>query len=227
MTTSSRASTLLLQPQGYIDAITLREGFYESEVLDALLKLAPKGATVWDVGANFGLHSVTLGMLRPDLRVVAFEPNPQEHARLLLHREWNSPQIQTCAVALSDCRGHLPLHLGPAGNSGMTTLSPWSGAVYSGTVLVAAARGDELIAEGRLPAPHVIKIDVEGHETEVLRGLERTLHNATCRAVILEDGTEEHTEPKRLLRCAGFEISILKRNEQSDHPLANFMARKF
>ncbi len=216
----------LLNLPGYIDSIVVRDGFYESEVVAALGLYAGTDAVVWDVGANFGLHCATLGHLRPDLRIVAFEPNPREHARLLRHREWNAPNMQTCTVALSDRRAYLPLHLGPAGNSGMTTLSPWSEATYSGKVMVAAARGDDLIAEGLFPAPHVIKIDVEGHEAAVLRGLEQTLHGSACRAVILEDGISDDTEPKHLLRSAGFEISVLTRNERSDHALANFVARK-
>lgn len=226
VTITARSSTLLLRAEGYIDAVTLKEGFYESEVLDSLLNLAHEGATVWDVGANFGLHSATLGILRRDLKIVAFEPNPRDHARLLLHRDWNAPDMQTCTIALSDRRACLPLHLGPVGNSGMTTLTPWSQATYSGTVLVAAARGDELIAGGLVPAPQVIKIDVEGHEAAVLRGLERTLRDPACRAVVLEDGLEENTEPKQLLRSAGFQISILTRNEQTGHAMANFVARK-
>lgn len=216
----------LLNLPGYIDSIVVRDGFYESEVVTALGLYAETGAVVWDVGANFGLHCSTLGRLRPELRIVAFEPNPREHARLLLHRDWNAPDMQTCTIALSDRRACLPLHLGPVGNSGMTTLTPWSKATYSGTVLVAAARGDELIAGGLVPAPQVIKIDVEGHEAAVLRGLERTLRDPACRAVVLEDGLEENTEPKQLLRSAGFQISILTRNERSGHALANFVARK-
>ena len=43
--------------------------------------------------------------------------------------------------------------------------------------------------------------------------------------MILKDGVEENAEPKQLPRSAGFEISILKSNEGSDHTPANFMAR--
>lgn len=216
----------LLNLPGYIDSVVIRDGFYESEVVNALCLHAGKGSVVWDIGANFGLHCSTLGHLRSDLRIIAFEPNPREHARLLRHREWNAPNMQTCTIALSDRRAFLPLHLGPEGNSGMSTLTPWSDAAYSGTVLVAAARGDDIVAEGLVPAPQVIKIDVEGHEAAVLRGLERTLRDPACRTVILEDGFEDSTEPKQLLRSAGFEISILTRNERSSHALANFVARK-
>jgi FkbM family methyltransferase len=157
---------------------------------------------------------------------VAFEPNPREHARLLRHLSWNAPHVQTCTLALSDQAGVLPLHLGPEGNSGMTTLTPWSEATSSGTLLVPVARGDDLIIKGYLPAPHLIKIDVEGHESAVLRGLSGTLKSGHCHTVIFEDGASDDTEAKQLLRSAGFSLVPLHRREQTGHSLENYLARK-
>src|SRR5664279_4940460 len=57
-------SVFRLRPHDYIDNIVLREGYYESEVLDAMLKTVPANGVLWDVGANFGLHSITLKKLR-------------------------------------------------------------------------------------------------------------------------------------------------------------------
>jgi FkbM family methyltransferase len=210
---------------GYIDGIVLREGDYESEVRVAM-NCASDGQTVWDIGSNFGLHAVTLGLARPDLKIVAFEPNPREHARLMVHRDWNAPSVQTCSLALSDQRGLQPLFLGPLGNSGMTTLSPWSKAEYAGTVLVPVARGDELISSNALPPPNVIKLDVEGHESSVLRGLEQTLRSGGCHTVIFEDALESGTEPKQILSAAGFSWKPLLRNESTSHALVNFIARR-
>lgn len=219
-------STFLLDPLSYIDGIVLSHGFYESEVLEALRAACSAGTVVWDIGANFGLHAMTLARLVPGATIVAFEPNPSEHARLLRHRAWNAPAALTSTVALSSSNGVLPLHLGPAGNSGMTTLSPWSQGGYSGTVFVATARGDDLVAAGVLPAPQVIKLDVEGHEAEVLRGLSTVLRRPECAVVVFEDALDGLTEPKRLLQEAGFHLHGLERRERTAHPLGNFLARK-
>lgn len=223
---TSYGSMFVLDPLSYIDSIVLADGFYESEVLEALRTATTKGTVVWDIGANFGLHAMTLARLMPSATVVAFEPNPAEHARLLRHRALNAPTAVTCALALSSRAGVLPLHLGPAGNSGMTTLSPWSGASYSGTVLVATARGDDLVARCAIPAPNVIKLDVEGHEAEVLRGLTSTLLRPECFLVIFEDSPEDATMPKQLLQAAGFQVKRLDRRERTAHSLCNFVARK-
>jgi FkbM family methyltransferase len=219
-------SQFLLDPLAYIDGIVVREGFYESEVLEALRARLHLGSVLWDIGANFGLHAVTLARLVPEATVVAFEPNPAEHARLFRHRAANTPHLITSSLALSDSAGLLPLHLGPEGNSGMTTLAPWSQASYSGTVMVYAATGDSLISSGSLPAPTVIKLDVEGHESAVLRGLARALAHPSCELVVFEDSPDEATPVKQLLRAAGFSLRPLVRNEQSTHALANFVAEK-
>ncbi len=219
-------SVFQLDPLAYIDGLVVREGFYESEVLDALRARLRPGSVLWDIGANFGLHSTTLARLVPAATVVAFEPNPSEHTRLLCHRAWNAPHLITSSLALSDTTGLLPLHLGPAGNSGMTTLAPWSQASYSGTVLVAAATGDSLIAAGSLPAPNLLKLDVEGHEPAVLRGLATALAHSRCELVVFEDSPSDDSPSKHILRSAGFTLRPLVRHEQSAHALANFAAEK-
>lgn len=219
-------SLFLLEPLSYIDGLVVKEGFYESEVLEALRARLRPGSVIWDIGANFGLHSVTLARLVPQATVVAFEPNPAEHARLLRHRAWNAPLLTTSSLALSDSPGVLPLHLGPEGNSGMTSLAPWSQFTYSGTVLVATAVGDDLVARGSVPAPNIIKLDVEGHEPAVLGGLAATLNQPTCELVVFEDGPDDDTLPKQLLRHAGFSLAPLVRREKSAHALVNFAAQK-
>jgi len=219
-------SCFLLDPLSYIDGRVVAEGYYESEVFEALRTRLRPTSVLWDIGANFGLHAVTAARLFPGATVVAFEPNPSEHARLLRHREWNAPTLITSTLALSDTAGILPLHLGPAGNSGMTTLAPWSQATYTGTVLVATVPGDDLIARGILPAPTCIKLDVEGHEAAVLRGLTATLADPRCELVVFEDGPDAGSPVKDLLQAAGFDLDPLIRRENTAHRLMNFAARK-
>lgn len=215
-----------LHPFAYIDQTVIRSGYYESEVLAALRPHLGPTSVLWDIGANFGLHGITAKTLSPETTVVCFEPAPAIHARTMHNVALNRADIRLVSLALSDCAGYAPLHLAPPGNSGMTTLSPWSGGTYTGTVLVATARGDDLIAAGVLPAPTVIKIDVEGHEQAALAGLASALAAPTCRAVVFEDSFDENSPVKSFLRSVGFAISHLGRREQTAHPLGNFTAEK-
>lgn len=219
-------STFQLDPHSYIDAIVLREGFYESEVVEALLPELGAGRVLWDIGANFGLHATTLARLSPGTVTVAFEPHPGEHARLLQHRRWNAPRLITAPLALSDVQALLPLQPGPTGNPGMTAVGNFSAGTPEGALLVAAVAGDALIASGLLPSPTAVKLDVEGHEAAVLRGMARALASPALSIVVFEDSQEPDTAPKQLLRAAGLQITLLERREETFHPLQNFAARR-
>src|ERR1700734_3493565 len=68
---------LLLSPNEYIDNIIIKEGFYESEVTEEILKNLADGDTFWDIGANIGIHSLAIKKTLPGVRVYSFEPNPK------------------------------------------------------------------------------------------------------------------------------------------------------
>jgi FkbM family methyltransferase len=222
---TSKGTVFELSPFSYIDAIVLQEGYYESEVVDAIVSSLGDGV-LWDVGANFGLHGLTAKFLRPSARVVCFEPSVEMVGRLLRNRALNALDVDVVNVALSNRSGFLRLFLGPPGNPGMSTLSPVSEATYAGTSIVAISRGDDLVAQGLVPAPTVIKLDVEGHELLVLEGLFKVLHSPSLKALVIEDSPADDTPVKALLSEAGFTCESLSRRENSEHRLANFVARR-
>jgi len=56
--------------------------------------------------------------------------------------------------------------------------------------VVSIQSGDDLVASGQVPAPSVIKIDVEGFELEVIKGLRHLLVSQELRLI----GVEIHFE---------------------------------
>jgi FkbM family methyltransferase len=220
-----------LRPEDYIDGIVLRDGFYEHEVLTAMRPWLAPGAVFWDIGANFGLHAVSVAISSPGVHVVAFEPNPSMFGRLQSHCGHNRVAVRCQPLALGSRDGTATLHVNDSGNPGMTTLVPWSGTTYGRQVEVQLVRADTLIARGDLPAPTVVKLDVEGAEADVLEGFGVRLKDASLRAVVLETRADLLDDPTRCpaacrLQSAGFEFRPLARAEGSEHALNNFLATR-
>jgi FkbM family methyltransferase len=215
-------SRFQLYPSDYIDAIVLREGYYESEVLEALAQDLPPGAVVWDVGANFGLHGVTLKVLRPDVRVVCFEPSPTSAARVLTNAELNSVAVDLISLGLGEAAGLRKLHVVSRGNPGMTTTTPWGSGHYDRELVCFVETGARLVATGVVPAPTAVKIDVEGAERSVLAGMADLLAGPGVRRIVIE-GDDNLA---RAVSEYGYRVVALDRNEASRHALNNYLATK-
>lgn len=216
-----------LSPLDYIDGVVLRENYYESEVLEALRPFLAPGCVFWDVGANIGLHAISAAQLVPGLTVCAFEPNPRTLQRLRTNIAANPLSITVWPGALGEQQGHAQLTLFE-GNSGQSLVGAPATA-HASTVSVPLARADALIAEGKLPAPDVMKLDVEGYEANVLSGFGSLLGTSRLRAVVFESGPDTLLRPDtcpaaRLLVAAGFRLSRLTRREKTTHLLENYLA---
>jgi len=220
-----------VHPEDYIDRVVLQEGFYESEVFEALRPCFAPDAILWDIGANFGLHSVSAALTWPAMQIHCFEPSPLICARLQAHAARNHVALNCWPLALGDRDGTATLHINARGNPGMTTLTPWAGADYDSRATVTVARAETLINAGRVPAPTLIKLDVEGSEAAVLAGFGDHLRRPALRAVVFETRADLLDDPARcpaarLLQAAGFTFTALRRNENSTHALGNFIATR-
>jgi FkbM family methyltransferase len=147
----------------------------EQERVNFRARFAPKGALVFDVGANTGHYANDFLRLRR--RVVSVEPNPSCAAELQRRFGWNS-HFRLVRAALGGAKGTIKLHLADA--SAISSCDPewiervsasgrFEGHKWGEAVDVPMTTLDALIAEHGRPA-HT-KIDVEGFEAEVLKGL--------------------------------------------------------
>jgi FkbM family methyltransferase len=163
-------------------------GYIASRVQDRSL-------SIWDVGANVGSISLPLAAWNSAVSIYAFEPSPPVFTRLLGNLKRNPAllsRIHPRQEALSDISGSVPFFVSnEAFNSGVGGLGPSLNRAAT-PVEVITRRGDDLIQSGAVPAPSLIKIDVEGFELEVLRGLERFLTESREVEIIFEN------EPYRL-----------------------------
>jgi FkbM family methyltransferase len=150
----------------------MREGGHEPHVVDTCTTLLPPGGVFYDVGASAGYVSLSVARADPGARVFAFEPQRTLAKSLARSARINRSEnvvIRTAIVGASDGPGQLYL---PSHSVHASTHPPEPGAR---AVPAEVLRLDSLVAEGAVPGPDVIKIDVEGGERDVLLGAERTI----------------------------------------------------
>jgi FkbM family methyltransferase len=163
-------------------------GLYELDTARIIKRLLRPGDHFVDGGANIGYFTTLAAQLvGPGGRVDAFEPQPDNRARLEanVRRNGLADAVHVHAAALSDQSGTAMIHrfANDAGNHGMSSLFAGDGAVASSSVEVPTVRMDEALA-GTSPA--LVKLDVEGAESLAIAGMTGLLQAEHPPAVILE-----------------------------------------
>jgi FkbM family methyltransferase len=138
-------------------------------------------ALIFDVGANIGEKTERFREL--GMRVCAFEPDPQAF-KTLRSRFRNSSEVTLVNSALSDQIGQAVFHQYRPQSAYNTLSNTWKNELENGGNLssdpeqrrfTASLSVDTLTLDSaiaRYGQPFFIKIDVEGHELEVLQGLQ-------------------------------------------------------
>jgi FkbM family methyltransferase len=158
------------------------------------------GKTIYDVGAFHGL--LTLFFASRAKSVVCFEPNTQNHKRLIENLKLNGIKnviVRKVGVgSRREMRRMVGTPLMPGGASVDEKVA--EGLLRSGAETrieeVSIVTLDEEIPQAGLPAPDFMKIDVEGLEIKALRGARNTLQMYTP-ALFLEMHGETMREKRR------------------------------
>ncbi|HTL17156.1 MAG TPA: FkbM family methyltransferase [Patescibacteria group bacterium] len=194
---------LEIEPRRLIGAHIYMRGVHELAVCEVLWRLAGSGEQVVDVGANIGVMTSMLSRrVGMEGRVVAFEPHPVLYRRLERNvQRWTRPNVLLFNSAVSSQNGHAMLseHDGFAGNNGIASLSVTNATNTS--FGVRTLRLDDALPDGNWA---VLKIDVEGHELEVLNGAETFLARTQFRDIIFE--SDFPSPVHQLLGRNGFSI---------------------
>jgi len=168
-----------------------------------------------DIGANIGVYSVYLAGNVPSLgEVFAFEPSPASYDLLRQNCEMvESPTILTNQVALSD----------ETGTAEFTLFNPTSGANALIDTMERDDVGDEVIEvptqrlddfmESRAGKVIAIKIDVEGHELNVLSGSNSLLQNNRVLLQVECLSNSQAEKVQTLLKAYGFQMLFRLKND--------------
>lgn len=170
---------------------------YEPLTTGCLVGRLAGGRTFVDVGANTGYFSLLAAkIVGASGRVIAFEPNPQVCRQLQAHVALNGVggrvAVETCALGAAPSAAARLYVSRAAGNSGLSSLTPDAHLLASGelsdetTVSVPVETFDRWMARARLARVDLVKIDVEGAESQVVAGMSASLEAGRIAALIVE-----------------------------------------
>ncbi|MBB3034347.1 FkbM family methyltransferase [Alteriqipengyuania lutimaris] len=133
-------------------------------------------ASLIDIGANKGQFSAAVRGLFPEARIIAFEPLESE-AKLYRQVFRGERDVTLHPVAIAEEAGTSTFHVADrADSSSLLKIEQAQtdafGVRESSEITVQLKRLDECIDLGQLPRPILVKIDVQGAEGSVLRGID-------------------------------------------------------
>jgi FkbM family methyltransferase len=143
------------------------------------------GGTLIDVGANVG--SVSLLLADTVENAILFEPNPVAAARARENLARNQLDFKVYELALSDNNGEICFECDGAVDVGARVVVGPPGSVTT-TRVVQCITFDKFLRQHGDPglAVSLVKIDVEGHENSVLRGMRQFLSEKRPPLVMFE-----------------------------------------
>jgi len=184
---------------------------YEPDVAAALREVAHPGDNFFDVGANFGYHSLLLAPLLANgsHALHLFEPNPDVFRclRRTIHANGMWSDVTLNQIALSDHPGTAPLSVFEDfwGGATLGTQSqheasehPWAEyTTVEQTVEIPTTTLDEYCAQHGVESIDLMKIDTEGHEEAVFSGMRQVIDRSPDLRIVLEFTFGAYTDPAR------------------------------
>ncbi len=139
----------------------------DKAALEEIIQELDEDDTFYDVGANIGLYSCSIAKLA-GCDVYSFEPHPENSVTLAENAERNDVELNIVKKAVSDQEGtekiNIEKNVSGEGQANLTEDGDGED--------IESCRLDNLIEQENAPVPDKMKIDVEGAEIKVIRGME-------------------------------------------------------
>lgn len=173
--------------------------FYEHIYLDKLSKYLPDNAVIIDIGANIGNHSIYWGTQNSASKVYSFEAIKSTYDILFKNIELNQLNniVIPFNIALSDENGNANSNGVSEYNIGSTSITKSTdGKIITKTLDSINLDTDRI---------DLIKIDVEGHEVNVLKGANETIKKYHP-MIMIESFPEYFQEVNTILENHGYKM---------------------
>ena len=177
-------------------------GSWDPHILFLLLALSRDAKVVVDVGANIGFFALAMAN-GSKATVHAFEPQPRlaEMARRS-STEARLANVVVHEVALSDEEGEVRLSIDPANLGGSRLGAPgWEHQIPIKTVV-----GSDYLTGLGVDTIDLMKVDVEGHEPQVFRGLGPMLASRKIKAILFEDCHDKTGAATEIVEQHGYKL---------------------
>jgi FkbM family methyltransferase len=202
------------------------EGGWEAFALSVWMKLSKDAKTIIDVGANTGIYSLVAKCINAEARVVAIEPIERVFRRLSANVELNSYDIECIMIALSDRDGEETIFDEPGEH---TYSASFHREIFGSPnivgVMIPIRKFETLATELGMREVDLIKLDVEGHEPQVLAGFGRILET-TRASFLIEVLTDEIGEKVRTkLGSHGYRFFFLDEKNKALQPVERLTRR--
>jgi FkbM family methyltransferase len=185
-TTRAKGARFVVNTTDFIDRELALKGVWEGEQLEDFAAICRSHHVDYflDIGANAGVYSVIFAINHLGGDIVAFEPDPGNHARLMANLEANNlvGTVRVMQVAVGDTAGEMTLMEAGAHNRGESWIvhpdkPPEEAPGVAQHVVRQIRFDDEFTIAGKIV---LVKMDVEGSEFHALAGMERTLRDNQC-----------------------------------------------
>jgi FkbM family methyltransferase len=196
----SGGSRMLVDPSDLIGRVLAISGVWEPDVTAVFYELLSPGDVCVDVGANAGYFTLLASRLvGREGHVYALEPAPESYAALRRHIELNAvDNVTALPFAAGRDEGRGLLHEASPGNAGSASMLPPPDSSLRGTpsttMEVPVRPVSSLVSAVDRTRVALVKIDVEGFELEVLRGLQPLLDDGLRPAIIVELNASRRAE---------------------------------
>jgi len=154
-------------------------GLHEFSDMGFLLHFLRKDDLFVDIGANIGSYTILAGG-HVGAKVLSIEPLPKtfEHLKRNIAVNQISDNVTAYNLALGNEKGQLSF------TTTLDTMNHVATASDTNTISVPVETLDTILEKENDPV--LLKIDVEGFETDVLNGAESTLKKNSLKAIIIE-----------------------------------------
>ncbi len=173
----NNGASMLLQLDDQVDINIWWRGLYEELPTKAFKKIVKTGDVVIDVGANIGYYSVLASECVGNTgKVISFEPVSKIYKRLLFNTLGHN-NITTVNSACGKENGLAKISVYNDSVSAGSSISVPDNSATVNLEEIEVLSLDDYVKERRID---VVKIDVEGYETNVLRGMEAILRTKSA-----------------------------------------------